>query len=123
MAALHLVIEDYSTDPEKSKDLDQQAFPILRDFLQPDSEQSLNPTSISILTLLADEDPNGKPMLFLGELFIELAEQIPYSHPSQLKLARLLQQMSLSDKVISNVSSICTTRYWLEANRFYSCSF
>lgn len=116
-------MEDYSTDQEKSKDLDQRAFPILRDFLQPDSERSLNATSTSILTLLADEDPNGKPMLLLGELFIELAEQIPYSHPSQLKMARLLQQMSLSDKVMSNVSNICTTRYWLETNRFCSCSF
>lgn len=37
---------------------------------------------------------------------MELAEQIPYSHPSQLKLARLLQQMARSPKVTTKVKAM-----------------
>jgi hypothetical protein len=98
-------MEEFSDDPKKAKDLDQQAFAILRDFLEPDSKTSLNSACTSILALLPDKDPDGMPVWLLGELCIELAEQIPYSHISQLKLVRLLQQMSSSPKVTSNVSS------------------
>jgi hypothetical protein len=108
MAALNLVMKDFSDDPRKSKDLDQQAFAILRDFPQPDSRTSLNSASTSILALLPDQDPYGMPVWRLGELCIELAEQIPYSHPSQLKLklVRLLQQIGSSPKLMTNVSSM-----------------
>jgi hypothetical protein len=106
MAALNLVMKDFSDDPRKSKDLDQQAFAILRDFPQPDSRTSLNSASTSILALLPDQDPYGMPVWRLGELCIELAEQIPYSHPSQLKLVWLLQQIGPSPKLMTNVSSM-----------------
>lgn len=104
MAALNLVMAELSSDPEKGKDLDQQAFAILRDFLQPDSNESLSSVSTSILALLPDHDTEGTLIWALGELCIELAEQIPYFHPSQLKLVRLLQHMSASSpKVTTNV--------------------
>lgn len=104
MAALNLVMEEFSDDPKKAKDVDQQAFTILRDFLQPDSKTSLNSASTSVLAFLPDKDPDGSSVSLFGEVCIELAEQIPYSHPSQLKLVRLLQELSTSPKVTTNVS-------------------
>ena len=105
MATLNLIMEEISNDPRKSNDVDQQAFAILRDFLQPDSKTSLMSASASILALLSDSNPEGLPVWKLGELFIELAEQIPYSHPSQLKLSQVLQQMASSPKVTTKVSA------------------
>lgn len=104
MAFLELTIEDFSKTSEPQA-VDQQAFLVLRDFLQPDSETALNVASASILNMLPEEDPKELSILSLSELCIELAEQIPYSHPSQMKLVRLLQQVAQSPKAVTNVSS------------------
>lgn len=56
MAALHLVVEEFDDDPKR--DVDQQIFAILRDFLQPDSKMSLGSASTSLLALLPEGNPN-----------------------------------------------------------------
>jgi hypothetical protein len=101
MSALHLVIEEFHEDPKS--DADQQTFAILRGFLQPDSKMSLGSASTSLLAFLPEEQPESIHIKLLGDVCIELAEQIPYSHPSQLKLARLLQRMARSSKVTTKV--------------------
>lgn len=106
MSALDLVMAEFSDDPKKREDVDQQAVAILRDFLQPDSKISVDSASPSILALLLDENLEGMAVWLLGELFIELAEQIPYFHLSQVTLIQLLQQMGPSPKVTTKVSNI-----------------
>lgn len=73
---------------------------ILRDFLQPDSKVSLHEISREILALIPANAVNNAEVGSFGEICVELAEQIPYDHPSQLKLAQLLHSLSHSPKFI-----------------------
>ena len=104
MSSLKLTVAELSEDSEQQA-VDQRAFLVLRDYLQPDSEAALSAASASILNMLPEEDPKELSILSLSELCIELAEQIPYSHPSQMKLVRLLQQVAQSPKAVTSVSS------------------
>ncbi|TGJ83060.1 hypothetical protein E0Z10_g5705 [Xylaria hypoxylon] len=45
------------------------------------------------------EDPSSTKTWEVGELCLELAEQIPYNHPSHVKLARLLEHIGPSVKL------------------------
>ncbi len=67
----------------------ENIFPILFGFLQPDTAMTLNSTANSILDLLPEKDPNSTDVWSFGELCIELAEQIPFHHSSQLKLGQI----------------------------------
>ena len=80
-------------------DLCKEMLPILRDFLQPDTAVLLETTANKILDLLPDKSPNSNDVWVFGEICIELAEQIPYHHPSQLKLAGLLELLGKSTKI------------------------
>ena len=104
MVSLELTVEEFSEDSEQQA-VDRRAFGILRDYLQPNSETSLDAASTSILNILPEEDPKELSILSLSELCVEIAEKIPYSHPSQLKLVRLLQQVAQSPKVVTCVST------------------
>lgn len=77
----------------------EKTFPILRDFLQLDAAVTLESTAKSILDLLPEKDPHSDNVGSFGEMCIELAEQIPYHHPSQLKLAALLEHLGKSTKL------------------------
>lgn len=98
--SLNLTIDDYD---ENSQEVDQRAFRILRDFLQPDSAMSLSTAYSSLLQILPDpeDDLKEEAIRDLADEFIDLASQIPYSHPAQMKLARTLQYMASSPKVLS----------------------
>jgi hypothetical protein len=78
---------------------DDKVFIILRDFLQPDSTLSVESATQSILDLLPENAPLSDEIWSFGEVCFELAEQIPYYHPSQLKFARLLEYIGRSTKV------------------------
>lgn len=78
---------------------DSKVFLILRDFLQPDTTKSLAFTVESILDLLPKNAPMSNEVCSAGEVCLELAEQIPYHHPSQIKLARVVEELSRSAKV------------------------
>ena len=77
----------------------ENLFPILLGCLQPDTAMTLKSTANSILDLLPEKDPNSTDVWSFGELCIELAEQIPYHHSSQLKLAGLLECLGKSTKL------------------------
>lgn len=71
-------------------------FALLRDFLQPDSTLTLEFTATSIEDLLPAKAPLSEEIADFGDSCIEVAEQIPYLHTSQLKLAGLLEYLSNS---------------------------
>ncbi|KAL4782769.1 hypothetical protein BJX76DRAFT_331697, partial [Aspergillus varians] len=59
---------------------------------------SLYETAQSILALLPENAPYCGIFWSASADFIEVAVQIPYSHPSQLTLATLIKQLSMADK-------------------------
>lgn len=71
---------------------------ILRDFLQPDAELSLQEAAKSLLVLIPPNASGHAEVCSFGGICVELAEQIPYHHVSQLKLAQLLHYLSVSPK-------------------------
>ncbi|KAI9847730.1 MAG: hypothetical protein M1837_001978 [Sclerophora amabilis] len=91
MASLDLKVEDASGDI-----LTEKTFHLLRGFLQPDTSLTLDSTAQSILDLLSPYAPHSTEVWVFGETCIELAEQIPYYHPSQLKFAELLEYLGQS---------------------------
>lgn len=86
-------------DPRGQDVFVDKAFDLLRDFLQPGTSLSLKTLSRQILRLLPERAPESYEAGMIGDLFIELAEQIPYHHPSQLKLVTLLESLGKSPKV------------------------
>lgn len=84
---------------------DTKVFLILQDYLQPDTETTLEYAVQSILALLPDNASLSNEANDLGEVCLELAEQIPYHHPSQIKLARVVEELSLSAKLTDEPDS------------------
>ena len=66
---------------------------ILQDFLQPSSRLTVQSAAQSILKLLPGNDPYSIEVMEFGGTCIEVAEQIPYHHPSQIKLADLIEEL------------------------------
>lgn len=81
-----------------TSDIMHKVFKILRVFLQPNTVVTQQSAANSILDLLPDKAPESTEVWEFGELCIELAEQIPYHHPSQLKLVGLLHYLGMSTK-------------------------
>lgn len=108
---LNLTVEEFLEDcyVEKELCIDKRAFPILNDYIQPDSKTSLATASAAIIDFLPDDlkrsDPKEHSIMSLAELCVKLAEQIPYSHPGQLRLVHLLQQVAKSPKAATRVSN------------------
>lgn len=101
-----------------TESLAHKTFHILHDFLQPDTASTLETTAQSILDLLPENAPYGHEVWIFGETCIEVAEQIPYHHPSQLKLAALLDYIGMSPKLgkidgSATVSTLCTSTFWM----------
>jgi len=105
MSALYLRIED-PDDPLANKTLR-----ILQGFLQPSSRLTIKDTAQSILALLTKDAPVSTEVWDFGETCIEIAEQIPYHHPSQIKLAALFEELGKSSKFGSPQSSEVFTSY------------
>ena len=80
-----------------------KCFPALRDYLQPDSSITLLSTSKAVLTVLPSNDPLSEQQRTFSLLCILLAEQIPWHHPAQLKLAELLRHMGRLTPFLSTV--------------------
>ena len=93
-SSLDLKLEEPGDDP-----LSVKVFEILRDFLQSNAALTLQNTARSILALLPENDSDSMEVLSFSETCIEVAEQIPYHHPSRLKLAGLMEQMGRSTKL------------------------
>ncbi len=77
-------------------------FHLLHDFIQPKSSFYMEEVAVRIEQLLPDTA--AAPFSFeediLTATMLEIAAQIPYHHPSQLKLPRLLAQLADSPKVV-----------------------
>lgn len=77
---------------------------ILRDFLQPDTKLSEDEVVASILALIPQKDLSNShahtpiEVAIFSQMCVELAEQIPYHHPSQLKFAHLVSRLGHSGK-------------------------
>lgn len=101
-----------SASPSDEKDVsipkgilptDYKTFLILQDFLQPHSTVIFK----DAIGRLIDISPDGD-MRFINSVCLELAEQIPYSHPSQAKLARLLWGVGRSETRIEKMKrNVC----------------
>ncbi|KAL1872447.1 hypothetical protein VTK73DRAFT_1525 [Phialemonium thermophilum] len=78
---------------------DRKIFAILSDFLQPYSQMTISSAATAVLDLLPSNAPLSTEVWVTGELVLELAEQIPYNHPSQVKLAKMMEQMRWSSKI------------------------
>lgn len=79
------------------------AYEIIRPYLQPDSTASAADTAAQINALTPDkgEIPNGGKseesasfLLEFWEVFISVAQQIPYDHPSQDRLLELAKSLA-----------------------------
>jgi hypothetical protein len=84
-ARLNLQLEEPGDDL-----LSDQAFDILRDTLQPDSESPLETAVQKIVALLPEGKPYSREVGVFLETCYEMADQIPYSHPSMTKLTNLV---------------------------------
>ena len=99
MSSLNLYMQD-EKDSFPIDDYSLKTFPILRDYLEPGTHLTLESTASSILNLLPEFGPypRTEESSFSG-LCIEMGEQIPYHHPSQLKLVELLAYIGMSEKL------------------------
>lgn len=84
---------------------DEKVFVILRDFLQPDTTLSLVSAMESITEILPEGAPESTEVWSFGTICLDLAEQIPYHHPSHQKLARLLEYLGESTKLQGKLPS------------------
>lgn len=96
-----------SSIPKEYLPNDYEVFLVLRDFLQPGSIITLVDAVNRILEVFPD---GGSDLRSVNTVCIELAEQIPYSHISHLKLARLLWLIGRSDKRIvkTKIKALCS---------------
>lgn len=82
---------------------DESAFIILRDFLQPNTTLSFDTVVKSLLDLLPEDASGSSEVYSFGAICLDLAEQIPYHHPSHQKMARLLEYIGQSTKVNARI--------------------
>jgi hypothetical protein len=76
---------------------------IVQDFLQPDSTMSVEEAIGRIIEVHASYDCN--PLYYaIGPFCATIAAQIPYSHPSQLKLARLVWLLGRSPERLKKLT-------------------
>lgn len=73
----------------------------LNEFLQPQSEVSIHDAAQSILTHMPAGKPYSDEGFAFAALVVEVAEQIPYQHPSHARLVRLLKYLTKSPKLVS----------------------
>ena len=86
-------------DPETYSPETKRLFSILQNYLQPNKLTTLEATAASILKILPKQNPESTEVWMFGELCIELAEQIPYHHPLQLKLLGLGEYLKLNPQL------------------------
>lgn len=86
---------DHADVPKEYDVGDYKVFIVLRDFLQPDSTMTI----ANAVDCIVQINPEGKGTVAVTSVVFELAEQIPYQHPSHQKLARLMWRLGRSDRL------------------------
>ena len=92
MTSLNLRFEETENYSQSA----HQLCAILLSYFDPKKPTPLHSTAASILRVLPKNKPESTEVWMFGELCIELAEQVPYHHPFQLKLVGLLEYLQLS---------------------------
>ena len=103
MALLKLKLVEPTDNPVESK-----MFNIFDDYLHPYSVRSLVSTVEAIIDMLPEKKMPWHPASLLVPMCVELAEQIPYHHPSQHKLVRLIMRLGGSTKFWQDFSVYLT---------------
>jgi hypothetical protein len=96
MASLKFQMED----PRGEDVVYDRTFDLLCDFLQPHTTSTRDSTAQAILKMLPENASDSMEVGSFGDTCIEVAEQIPYHHPSQLKLVDLLEYLGRSTKLV-----------------------
>ena len=91
--------------------LDNRFSAVLRDFLQPTSALTLDAATQLTLDALPNDAAHSHESWSLAETCVELAEQIPYHHASQLKLAALMENLLRSKKLLTIPQGKVSDRY------------
>lgn len=91
---LDLRLEEPGDDP-----ISDQVMDILRDTLQPDGKTSLESAVEQITALLPKGRPSSTEVGSFVETCFEAAEQIPYSHPSMIKLVTIIDRCLKSSQL------------------------
>ncbi|GIJ91228.1 hypothetical protein Asppvi_010193 [Aspergillus pseudoviridinutans] len=94
----------------------EKVFQILNDYFHPDTKTPLDSAVHSILALLPEKEPLSTEVWDVGVVVLQLAEQIPYHHPSQIKLARLMEELTRSPKFTTELSE--TDVWYMRGQRF-----
>jgi hypothetical protein len=103
MAALNLQIDE--TDPTVKKVYgrysDWKAFGILTRYLEPGSDLSDEQAAELLYDILpsADNEKLSSQPDMLGCVLLDVAKQIPYHHPSQIRLLNLFKHLGKTDKM------------------------
>jgi len=97
MATFNLVFSNHSRDDESSLETDKRVFAILNAYIQSSSSVKAIAAAQDIDSLYPT-DPATKTIDYtsfehLWELFVGVAEQIPWNHPAQDKLVDLLKAL------------------------------
>lgn len=92
MAALNLRLD------EPGVPMQQQAFDILYQALQPEADMTVKSAATEISKLLPGTDPESDTVFTVLYAFFEAAFQIPYDHPSMTKLAAILAAVQTTAK-------------------------
>lgn len=82
--------------PETTTAEEGQLHSIIENYLQPRTATTLQSTSAAIHAMLPKNKPNSTEVWAFGNHCIDFGELIPYHHPLQLKLVRLLDYLKLS---------------------------
>ena len=77
----------------------EPTFQVLGEFLQPGTTLTEKSAAQKVLAILPDNSPNSDEVWSFGRTCMEVAEQIPYHHQSQLKLVGLLERLGWSTKL------------------------
>ena len=77
---------------------DARAAAILRDYLQPTTSLTEDKAFDSIMALIPRHGASNSEVADISSLFVELAEQIHFDHPSHFKLASLVSRIGSSSK-------------------------
>ena len=110
MAILNLTYEYFDT-PDNDMRFDSEVCSILRRFLQPSRTKSVQQTVKSIIKLLPDDASASNELMSINPVILNLADQIPYHHPSHIKLARVVEEICRWDKFIKANNKVRTFPY------------
>jgi hypothetical protein len=93
---------------------DQRAFDVLQQLLQPGNGVSTDTAATLIVNMQpnkAGQDISGTSWASFGSLVVGVSRQVPWHHPAQTKLVRLIKRLAQSTKANAVGSSEVSVDY------------